>query len=359
MKTTRLLLAFTLVTLTVGAPLLADCGQDNELPCITRTVAESNWCYGFQWGNLSPATCWEDVQSCTRPNSAIDPNDGLCHTLGTPRGLTCCTAVSFSANGYPVTQGYYANADLRLADIVVPNRHVPNTCTQNSQFVNRLESIPDWFDDYTYKTRLKINANFFEVKMDSGGDGNPYFNDCTTALGLAVSNGSTASPDSPVHGVPTQTLVFFTAAGVQQYGYEAVIAPNAGTTYQGKIQNAISGYRLLQDGQYVPQPEAITPALYRPRTAVALTRDNNTLILVVVNPGNDAGNPTSGGTTMPALSDYLVSLGAWNALTLDGSGSSQFLYDDLTQQFRSLPADDVDGRPGKQFRPVPVFLGIR
>jgi hypothetical protein len=267
--------------------------------------------------------------------------------------------VSYTAGGHLVTAGYYAVADLRLADIVVPNREVPNTCTENATFPNRLESIPDWADDYSYKTRLKINANFFDLSMDSGGDDDPYFNDCTTALGLTVSNREMTSPPSYVHGVATQSLVFFTAAAVAQYGFEAIIAPDAWTTYAGKIQNAVSGYRLLQDGVYVPQPDKIKPELYRPRTAVGLSSDNNKLFLVVVNPGNDEPGATSGGTTMLALADYLRSLGAWNALTLDGSGSSQFLYDDGTRRFQSLPADTVSGRSGKQFRPVPVFLGIR
>jgi Phosphodiester glycosidase len=345
------------VVLAAGPALLADCGQDNQLPCSVRTM-QGTACYGYQWGSRSPVPCWEDVPTCLRPNSGIGA-DRRCHTLGTPQGLTCCTAVSYADGGHPVTAGYYAVADLRLADVVVPNREVPSTCTENATFPNRLKSIPEWATDYSYITRLKINANFFDVSMDSGGDGNPYFNDCTTALGLTVSNAEMTSPPSSVHGAATQSLVFFTAPAVAQHGFEAIIAPDAATTYAGQIQNAISGYRLLQDGVYVPQPEAITPVLYRPRTALGLSSDNNTLIVIVVNPGNDDGGATSGGTTMPALADYLKSLGAWNALTLDGSGSSQFLYDDGTQRFQSLPADTVSGRSGKQFRPVPVFLGIR
>jgi len=306
-----------------------------------------------------PYDCWQDNTYCTRPNSRIDPTDGRCHTAGPPQGLTCCTDVNFSANGHPITAGYYATVDLRQADIVVPNTEVPNTCTENPQFKNRLYSIPDWSSIYTYSSRLKVNANFFEVKIDGAGDDNPYENQCTTALGLTVSNQHNASATGPVHGTPTQSLVFLTAAAVTKYGFEAIIAPNAQVTYAGEIQNAISGFRLLQDGAFVTQPSSITPDLYRPRTAVGLTAGNNTMIVIVVNPGNDDEVPTSGGTTMRALADYLISLGIQNALTLDGSGSSQFLFDDGSRRIISLPADVVPGRSGRQYRPVPVFLGVR
>ncbi|MFZ5481622.1 MAG: phosphodiester glycosidase family protein [Myxococcota bacterium] len=55
-----------------------------------------------------------------------------------------------------------------------------------------------------------------------------------------------------------------------------------------------------------------------PRTAVGLSRDRRTLWFVVV----DGRSDESEGMTCPDLADLLVDLGAWDALNLDGGGSS-------------------------------------
>jgi hypothetical protein len=55
-----------------------------------------------------------------------------------------------------------------------------------------------------------------------------------------------------------------------------------------------------------------------PRSALAITRDSTTLLMVVV----DGRRPWSVGMSLAELGDALLALGAWDAMNLDGGGSS-------------------------------------
>ncbi len=283
--------------------------------------------------------------------------------------IDCCTPVDFSDGGRQVTQGYYARIDLTQATIVIPSLSNSVTCTDPARGRNPLESVapnqfggrPTWQDEPSYQATLMINANFFDVS-----DGrNPYTDACTNGLGLTVSNGIVVSADSEVHDQPTETLVFFTPDYERQVGRAATIVSGAQTTYPTQIQNAVSGYRLLKDGVALEQPGAIEPHCPLPRTAAGLTRDGNTLLVIVISPGDNACAPT-GGATLPGLAAYLLDLGAGDALTLDGGGSSQLYFRPPGQApVASLPSDAWGGAPGnwppdtKFYRPVPIFLGFR
>ncbi|MGQ0646465.1 MAG: phosphodiester glycosidase family protein [Gemmatimonadaceae bacterium] len=55
-----------------------------------------------------------------------------------------------------------------------------------------------------------------------------------------------------------------------------------------------------------------------PRSALALTRDSSTLLIVVV----DGRRGWSAGMSLSELGDALIALGAWDGMNLDGGGSS-------------------------------------
>ncbi|MBC7898175.1 MAG: phosphodiester glycosidase family protein, partial [Cytophagaceae bacterium] len=55
-----------------------------------------------------------------------------------------------------------------------------------------------------------------------------------------------------------------------------------------------------------------------PRSALAIARDSTTLLMVVV----DGRRPWSVGMSLRELGDALLALGAWDAMNLDGGGSS-------------------------------------
>lgn len=60
-----------------------------------------------------------------------------------------------------------------------------------------------------------------------------------------------------------------------------------------------------------------------PRTAVGFNRDTTKMYMVVV----DGRQPHSIGIDLPDLADFLIDLGAWQALNLDGGGSSVFIVE--------------------------------
>lgn len=327
----------------------APCGEDNQTAChVTKAV----FC-GILMPDGDIPVCWEDKSTCNNQYLTIDSNN-ICQTAHVSEGLTCCAPVDYMDNGHHITAGYYAVIDLTKAWIVIPNLERPTTCNNNREgATNIVQSIPDWANDSLYTSRLKINANFFDVSDNR----NPYYNQCTNALGLTISNKEVVSVAGPVHGAPTSNLAFMTAAYSQAHDVWGAIVEDAVATYgAANIQNAISGYRLLRDNQYVPQPAAITPELYRPRAAVGISYNTHMMYLVVVNPGNDDGTADSGGTTLPGLAAYLNTLGAHDALTLDGSGSAQLdYYDPRTgARYRTRASDNG----GSRYRPVPIFLGV-
>ena len=122
-------------------------------------------------------------------------------------------------------------------------------------------------------------------------------------------------------------------------------------------QFMISGSaQIVVDGQAVVSAKCNTPA---PRTAVGLSEDGRTLILLVV----DGRRPEWGlGLTDKALAEEMIRLGAFNAIELDGGGSSAMVSKSEDGRYRVLnrPSDGSTlPIPLSVERPVPYVLGIR
>jgi hypothetical protein len=111
---------------------------------------------------------------------------------------------------------------------------------------------------------------------------------------------------------------------------------------------AVSGFGgLLEKGTVLPG--AGTPR--HPRTALGVNRDGTRLWIVVVD-GRQPGY--SEGMTEVELAETLKSLGASDALNLDGGGSSMMVLRGNTGTLA------IVNRPsGFSVRPVPVMLGLR
>lgn len=75
-----------------------------------------------------------------------------------------------------------------------------------------------------------------------------------------------------------------------------------------------------------------------PRSAVAMTRDSSTLMLVVV----DGRRPWSVGMSLAELADQLIALGAFQAMNLDGGGSSTLW---VRGTIVNYPSDPTGERP--------------
>ncbi len=75
-----------------------------------------------------------------------------------------------------------------------------------------------------------------------------------------------------------------------------------------------------------------------PRTAVGISRDGSTIILVVV----DGRTKKSIGVTLPELADLMLKFGAYNAINLDGGGSSTMA---IMGKVVNSPSDAAGERP--------------
>jgi hypothetical protein len=119
----------------------------------------------------------------------------------------------------------------------------------------------------------------------------------------------------------------------------------------GNLYNAISGTRMLvKNGQKEPDLES-TPD---PRSAVALTKSNKELILIVVD-GRQTGY--SEGATYEELAEIILAYGGYNGMNLDGGGSSTMVIEDEEGNPRILNSPIDNNIPGRE-RAVGNHLGI-
>ncbi len=97
------------------------------------------------------------------------------------------------------------------------------------------------------------------------------------------------------------------------------------------------GPRLVKNGKphITAAPEKFRADIYasvRPRSAVGITEDGR-LLLVVVEGGVEGGAP---GMSLSELATTMIKLGAWQAMNLDGGGSSTFVAE---RRLINLPSD--------------------
>ena len=153
----------------------------------------------------------------------------------------------------------------------------------------------------TYGVAVGVNANFFSPV-------NTTPNDPRDILGLAISQGSMVSTfDS------SRPAILITRSN------QVTFATSAPVTY-ANVWTAVSGSDLvLIDG--VPQLGSCTTSFCgpNPRTALGLSQDNRYLYMIVID-GRQPG--WSDGATLEETGQWLLRLGAWNGLNLDGGGSS-------------------------------------
>jgi len=118
-----------------------------------------------------------------------------------------------------------------------------------------------------------------------------------------------------------------------------------------KIFHALSGDRMLiQGGEIIP---GLDDAEIDPRTAIGTNRNGRYIYLVVV----DGRQPFySKGTTFAELADLLKDLGAFNAMGLDGGGSSTMVIEGENGETVILNSP-IDSYIPMRERPVANHLG--
>ncbi|OQA08549.1 MAG: Endo-1,4-beta-xylanase A precursor [Firmicutes bacterium ADurb.Bin373] len=132
--------------------------------------------------------------------------------------------------------------------------------------------------------------------------------------------------------------------------YTYTVEPGGGALFA-----AVGGQALLvQDGKL---PAYFTQNITgkHARTAVGISKDGNTLYLVAVEKYTDSGGTAvSVGMTQEELADFLISIGVWRAVNLDGGGSTTLAARNLGDFDASL----VNQPQGTTQRRVPDALGI-
>ncbi len=123
----------------------------------------------------------------------------------------------------------------------------------------------------------------------------------------------------------------------------------------GDITAAFSGKPVLLHDGTAPSDlwrhTGIQSIFAAPRSAAGLTQDGRTLLLVVA----DGRQSAARGLTLGELAALMRSLGAWNALNLDGGGSSSAVVRDPFSGTTVLA-----NRPsGASQRPVPYVVGVQ
>jgi hypothetical protein len=191
-----------------------------------------------------------------------------------------------------------------------------------------------------FDVQIAINGDgFFPWWSHNPLDYYPHVGDPVTPNGLAVSYGNTYADGS--QDARTEPTLYITRRG----GLEFNRAPN-------KIFHSISGDRMLvQSGKIISD---LNNTKLHPRTAIGINKNGRWLYIVVV----DGRQPFySSGATYQELAEILHDLGAFNAMALDGGGSSTMVIQGENGEPLVLNSPIDNYIPGRE-RPVANHFGI-
>lgn len=166
-------------------------------------------------------------------------------------------------------------------------------------------------------TQVAINANFFAPCCRAAPEPK-------SLIGLAISDGTLVSPATSGTADAASSLFL---SGTSQAGIHASSA--AGRVDLANAFNAVSGNLIVTNGvntsSQTPTGAPHDPFGLDPRTDVGLSQDNRYLYLVAID-GREPGY--SAGVTTSDAADFLLSLGAYQGLNLDGGGSTALVQSD-------------------------------
>lgn len=195
----------------------------------------------------------------------------------------------------------------------------------------------------TNALRLAVNANFYASLPGGLAD----------IVGLSVSDGVTVSGARVFQNEPADPTLMFRNDGVAVIGnltdVDAQQARDAVAGVGPSDTDGVAGTQLVTDGENTGASARVEPTSRAPRTAAGVSQDGRTLVLMVID-GRQPG--WSEGVTLAQLGDLMIEFGAWDAINLDGGGSSSFIHDDGTTRTTNRPSDG-------QFRAVANHLGVR
>jgi Phosphodiester glycosidase len=201
-----------------------------------------------------------------------------------------------------------------------------------------------------YDFDVTLNASFFAapVTRELRGKSVRYFvGNCTTPVGWHVQKGRVIT--KPANERLRAAFV------IDEDGRPSIIADLR--EVPAKARDVVSGNAMvLHKGEIVARDRE---GVRHPRSVVGLSQDGKTLYLVAVD-GRQAAH--SRGASMWELGELLKSLGATEAVNLDGGGSTALvLKDPRTGTFgvANQPSEvSTDGHPVRMERPVADVIGV-
>lgn len=200
-----------------------------------------------------------------------------------------------------------------------------------------------------YGVQLAINTAAFGPLR--GGAGEPM-----NVAGLAAARGHAYSEDLPRH-----SALFITRDKRLRIGSRATPTSQPATAdapaVAGTDWHIVPGFRLLlDDGKIAVEAEEASTTFggVNPRTAVGIDREGCQLTIVVAD-GREPG--VSEGLTLVELAVLFETFGCWDALNMDGGGSSTLVAQTRGGALNVLNSPMNDGQPGK-LRPVGQNLGF-
>jgi exopolysaccharide biosynthesis protein len=189
------------------------------------------------------------------------------------------------------------------------------------------------------KLAVAVNGDFFTAEQAKDAEGQAAQSQYVrgkraNVVGMAVSGGKVWA-----RGKANQPMLV-----VDKDGKVSITEARDGLA---EAREVISGNRMLvEDGKL--QVVHIEKEKRHPRTAVGLTEDGKTLILVAV----DGRSLTSRGMTLGELATFMQKEGAFTAFNLDGGGSTTMVQRvGEKQTVLNTPSDGVE-------RPVADVLGV-
>jgi hypothetical protein len=189
-----------------------------------------------------------------------------------------------------------------------------------------------------FDVEAAINASyFFPFRADSPFRYYPHAGDAVNAIGSCTSRGRWYSTPEPGY-----TLFAITP--------ENRVAIGDRTVY---VWNAVSGWpMLLKDGEIADVPDKPPD----PRTAVGVDRAGRRMFWLVI----DGRQPRySEGVTFRELAELFREFGAWDAVALDGGGSSTLVAKPVNGSPRVLNCPIHGKHPPGVERPVANHIGVR
>jgi len=211
------------------------------------------------------------------------------------------------------------------------------------------------------RVELAVNAGFFARLDGAGGPGGGWTDgQPVDVVGLSRSDGRTVSPlrHSEANVEPS---LLIDETNQDRSCPCRVRAALAGERDLDGIDEAVTGggpredtpgTLLVENGENHGATAQVEPARRHPRTAAGVSRDGRTLVLLVVD-GRQPG--WSIGATLPELAALLLEAGAWNAVNLDGGGSSAIWHHEPGAAAGRILNHPSDGR----VRPAANHLGVR